>query len=75
MRSELNQQLVPSAELLFEVQVTPAAPDLAFTHDCYAVAQLVRFIHVVRGEDNDSFFFDFLENVPQFVLGGEVHPR
>lgn len=61
---ELNLQLIPTPKLLFQVQIAATAPYLALAHDCDPVTQIVSFIHLVCGQDNHPFLFQFFEDVP-----------
>jgi len=59
---------------LLEPAYRTLALDLPVADDGYPVAQLLGFVHVVRGHQDEFAELVLLEDVPEFSAGGGVQP-
>lgn len=64
---------ISDTETVLEEKWAANALDLALHHDADAVAEHVRLVHVMSGQDNDAVLLVSLEHVPEVATGTQVH--
>jgi hypothetical protein len=66
-------EVVACPEAFLEEERAAAGDEFSFAHDADAVAQVVRLVHVVRGQDDDPVLFVALEHLPEVPARVSVH--